>query len=230
MNKQEYEYAATVYCAVFATEDLTDINPTAILNAVNGLLEREKYVLHKRIVTRKTLLELGKEMQISRERIRQLEVSAMRKVESRYSTGQITLEKMTAAANEYYSKLSELREESKNLKLQQGIMRRQIMKVLDGDYIKEMSFDPSTETLNLSVRAYNCLARGGITTVKTLLLTDAEILRGLKNLGECTFKEILRKMRENGHPDWADEIARQYAKSDEISARRKKALFREVRS
>lgn len=54
------------------------------------------------------------------------------------------------------------------------------------------------EELNLSVRAYNCLKRDGITTVEELLeKTEDEVMK-IRNLGKKSFKELVEKVHSLG--------------------------------
>ncbi len=56
----------------------------------------------------------------------------------------------------------------------------------------------SIEELNLSVRAYNCLKRDGITSVEELLeKTEDEVMK-IRNLGKKSFKELVEKVHKLG--------------------------------
>ena len=50
------------------------------------------------------------------------------------------------------------------------------------------------EDLDLSVRAYNCLKRAGITTVRDLAACSEEDLKGVRNLGMKSREEIINKL------------------------------------
>ena len=56
----------------------------------------------------------------------------------------------------------------------------------------------SIEDLELSVRAYNCLTRAGISTVDQLLSMRPEDLSLVRNLGMKSREEILRRLSERG--------------------------------
>lgn len=64
------------------------------------------------------------------------------------------------------------------------------------DTLKEQ--ETLLEALDLSVRTYRCLRRGGIDTLEELLYMTEWQLRSLKNLGPLTFKEIDDKLKELG--------------------------------
>ena len=64
----------------------------------------------------------------------------------------------------------------------------------------EPESDPedSIARLNFSVRAYNCLTRGGVSTISELSTkTQAELLR-YRNMGKKTLKEIVERCASNG--------------------------------
>ena len=60
--------------------------------------------------------------------------------------------------------------------------------------------DTPIETLSLSVRAYNCLKRSGLTTVGLVLEKSEEELLALRNFGEKSYEELRDKLIESGFP------------------------------
>jgi len=60
--------------------------------------------------------------------------------------------------------------------------------------------DTPIETLSLSVRAYNCLKRSGLTTVGLVLEKSEEELLALRNFGEKSYVELRDKLVESGFP------------------------------
>lgn len=56
------------------------------------------------------------------------------------------------------------------------------------------------EELGLSVRAYNCLKRSGLTTVGLVLEKSEEELLALRNFGEKSYEELRDKLVEHGFP------------------------------
>jgi DNA-directed RNA polymerase subunit alpha len=60
--------------------------------------------------------------------------------------------------------------------------------------------DMPIETLNLSVRAYNCLKRSGLTTVGLVLEKSEEELLALRNFGEKSYEELRDRLVEEGFP------------------------------
>ena len=60
--------------------------------------------------------------------------------------------------------------------------------------------DTPIETLGLSVRAYNCLKRSGLTTVGLVLERSEEELLALRNFGEKSYEELREKLVAQGFP------------------------------
>ena len=61
-------------------------------------------------------------------------------------------------------------------------------------------YDTPIEDLDLSVRAYNCLKRSGLTTVGVILERSEEELLALRNFGEKSYVELRDKLVEHGFP------------------------------
>ena len=58
--------------------------------------------------------------------------------------------------------------------------------------------ETSIDDLDLSVRAYNCLKRAGILTLKNLVdKTENEMMK-IRNLGKKSLKEVIDKVKELG--------------------------------
>lgn len=58
--------------------------------------------------------------------------------------------------------------------------------------------DTPVEALGLSVRAFNCLKRSGLTTVGAVLEKSEEELLALRNFGDKSYEELRVKLVENG--------------------------------
>lgn len=61
-------------------------------------------------------------------------------------------------------------------------------------------YETPIEELELSVRAYNCLKRSGLTTVGAILERSEEELLALRNFGEKSYEELRDKLAEHGFP------------------------------
>jgi DNA-directed RNA polymerase subunit alpha len=76
--------------------------------------------------------------------------------------------------------------------------------------VSRQVYDTPIETLELSVRAYNCLKRAGITRVGEILdklaKGQSELL-AIRNFGQKSFDELLEKLRDKGYiPDESSEV------------------------
>jgi DNA-directed RNA polymerase subunit alpha len=60
--------------------------------------------------------------------------------------------------------------------------------------------DTPIESLDLSVRAYNCLKRSGLTTIGAVLEKSEEELLALRNFGEKSYEELRDKLVAHGFP------------------------------
>ena len=61
-------------------------------------------------------------------------------------------------------------------------------------------YDTPIEELDLSVRAYNCLKRSGLTTVGAIMERSEEELLALRNFGEKSYDELRDKLVSRGFP------------------------------
>ena len=62
----------------------------------------------------------------------------------------------------------------------------------------QKALETSIDDLDLSVRAYNCLKRAGMTTVQDLTdKTENEMMK-IRNLGKKSLKEVINKVKSLG--------------------------------
>ncbi len=71
---------------------------------------------------------------------------------------------------------------------------------------KSQDLKKTIDELDLSVRSYNCLKNAGIFTVEELIVWSETRLRGLRNFGEKSLKEIKAKLAVMGLELMQDEI------------------------
>jgi DNA-directed RNA polymerase subunit alpha len=71
---------------------------------------------------------------------------------------------------------------------------------------KSQDLKKTIDELDLSVRSYNCLKNAGIFTVEELIVWSETRLRGLRNFGEKSLKEIKAKLGTMGLELMQDEI------------------------
>ena len=153
-----------------------------------ALTPRERLVLQYRFKELKTMEECGKLLETSKERIRQIEAKALRKLRSDKNIQYFKIGVSGIIENikdEYKEKLNNVTNE----------------------YLKQMSSNNESkklapiliEDLDLSVRAYNRLSRGDIKTVVDLLDLTYEDLLNIRNLGIHTADEIVKKLDMYGY-------------------------------
>ena len=58
--------------------------------------------------------------------------------------------------------------------------------------------ETSIDDLDLSVRAYNCLKRAGILTLKNLVDKSENEMMKIRNLGKKSLKEVFDKVKDMG--------------------------------
>jgi DNA-directed RNA polymerase subunit alpha len=63
----------------------------------------------------------------------------------------------------------------------------------------EDHLDIGIETLNLSVRAYNCLKRANKNTIRDLVQMNTDEMMGIKNFGQKSAQEVIRNLNEKGY-------------------------------
>ena len=147
-----------------------------------------------------TLEKIGKEHNITRERVRQITAKALRRIKSLiYNYNRRKEQEMIIQAN--------------TLATEDLIIKRQLL--LDEykkthNYTEEMKFyfgeiknqalndTTSIESLELSIRAENCLRRAGIKTIDDLCQkTETEMIK-IRNLGRKSLKEVKDKLNARG--------------------------------
>ena len=147
-----------------------------------------------------TLEKIGKEHNITRERVRQITAKGLRRIKSLiYNYNRRKEQEMIIQAN--------------TLATEDLIIKRQLL--LDEykkthNYTEEMKFyfgeiknqalndTTSIESLELSIRAENCLRRAEIKTIDDLCQkTETEMIK-IRNLGRKSFKEIKDKLNARG--------------------------------
>ena len=191
---------------------------------LSTLTDREKEILLTLYEKGKTLEEVGREFNVTRERIRQIAKKAIRKMRRPHNRNLILY------GLDYPQKFGVLQKREEELRteevrldmLEEDIaIRRAFLE----NYLEEGSSEDNTErslkidksklrrrfelancpsksieSLDLSTRSYNCLRRGDIETIGDLIQKAEEgDLHKLKNLGRKSLNEILSVLKEIGH-------------------------------
>lgn len=191
----------------------TDIESTLEWIINNGLTPREANIIRMRFEDGMTQAEIGHECGITGDRVGQIEAKAMRKLRNRTGWLQMGL-------NHWAPILKIQQRMEQNLEI---AATHRVLSALDdripslrkfvNDGIKNelaeqahANPDMSIEDMDLSVRAFNCLKRAGITTLNDLRhMTESELMH-VRNLGAGCVREIKKQLEEYGFCLLPDDI------------------------
>ena len=120
----------------------------------SNLGERELKILRYRMVDGLTLEQVGKLLGVTRERVRQIEAKAFRKLRH---------------PDKRFAEILEIKDVNYYKNLMEEFFEIVKINTIKNEQVSETVDEPlkniPIEDLNLSLRAYNCLKREGITTV-----------------------------------------------------------------
>lgn len=165
--------------------------------AIEELNERERQVLKLRYINGLTLEKTANMFDVTRERVRQIEARALRKLHypRRVKMYLLSTPEETEALNAENGRLRRenvtLREKVTRIKKAAGITEKEQER---GFTIKDIPISD----LDLSVRSYNCLSRAGYRTTDALSTLTKSQLRKVRNLGRKSVEEVLYKLAELG--------------------------------
>lgn len=159
------------------------------------LTERENKVLQMRYEWGMSLEEVGSELGVTKERIRQIEARAIRKMRMR------KLDIMCAPAIDYRKELSDnevLRNQVNYLQSELDRIRGISTLQREEADKKRSVMETSIDALDLSCRTYNCCKRAGINTLGDLSMKTYNDMLKIRNMGRKSLQEIEEKMAEYG--------------------------------
>lgn len=168
-----------------------DISVNGLFRTLASLGEREQEVLRMRFDERLTLEQCGKRLDITRERIRQVEAKAIRKLRHPSRVREFSSVPMTALAEKQadYDRLAiEYDRLAKAFELVAG-------KEASRDTVETMAkavdaYNIPVDALGLSVRTYNALRRVGKDTLGDIAeMTESQLYK-VRNLGAKSRKEV----------------------------------------
>ena len=208
LDTSAIKFACAVYAVVFDSPVFFDINIAGVLEAVAALHEKEQYVLDERLRHGKVLEAIGADMGLSRERIRQIEANAVRKLRLPKTAAAMRVSSLEHRTEELQAQVEALAEQNAALTKRDRLLRRSVMAALDGAMVvKSTPGAPiPIENLGLNIRAYNCLYRAGHRTTEDVLKLDRKALFRIRNLGRGTLSDIVERMRLEGFTEWAEEV------------------------
>ena len=203
----------------------------AIMEAAR-LTEREQRVILLRYLDGLDLVETGKRFGVPRERIRQVEAKAIRKMLR--PTCRDILQK-----GFYRWTLDEIEHRAESIAVEKimEFKRAWAEEHNDEPVTAEETVDSvdsiincPIEWLDLSVRSYNCMKRANIDTVRDLTERTADSMMYVRNLGRKSLDEIRKKLNQYGlsfadepkkHAMWVPSNNADYAKCSNCGAWRR---------
>ena len=234
MNVKESNYPQNVFQAIFGISEPTTGAEIGMLAGDRGALEfgmvlanlsdREADIIRWRFQKGKTLEEVHEIYGLNRERIRQIEAKALRKMRRPCVAGllkmgltgwmeeQIQQEAKRIADAEVPRRVN--KEISERLEwAKERMMEREAQELAlalngepDPDPKVIQAENITVEEMELSVRSYNCLKRGGIDTMADLIERKKSDMYTVRNLGRKSLEEIEQKMKEYGFTFKPEEV------------------------
>lgn len=157
------------------------------------LTEREQEVITLRDIEGYTLEAVAERYHITKERVRQIEAKAIRKIRSSYRM------KTLQRGQELSAWEAEIKDLSEKLIAKKDEMIRQLNNPETIEILPEDLYaNTKLWKLDLSVRSYNCLDRAGFKTLADFIDVKIEDLMKVRNLGRKSLKEIVFKLQEWG--------------------------------
>ena len=183
-------------------EEALQTNQYNLMRLLDSLTEREKNVLLLRFKDRKTLLAVGELLGVSKERVRQIEVRALRKLRH-----PARLSKIKSITIDEHKKILEdiMKIEDENYRitnkyneLVKAIQSGGVLNITEKEKVANTR-EINIEDLGLSVRAYNCLHRKDIKNLKDLTEISIDELFNIRNIGIKTANEIIYTVESRGY-------------------------------
>ena len=198
-RNKNHEYPLDFIDALFGDDKTLDIGYVEthfdenIKEVIKSLTEREQKVIQLRFIDGYTLEAVARQFSVTRERIRQIEQKALRKLRH-------------PSRLEYLRKgreVKQLQDDILNLQTQLVIQKEIMLKKLANPELIDVTNEEiigakTIESLDFSVRTYNCLKRGGITKLHEIYELDVIDLLRIRNLGKKSAREIMSKLKEIG--------------------------------
>ena len=194
-----------------ALENIADFKGS-LAYVLSTLTEREQIILYKRYQEGKTYLVIGDEFGVTRERIRQVEAKAVRKL--KHPSRRKFLEKGIAGI------IQELKIEANNryIELQSRFIAvceantAVADKVIQDAETRRIYKSGDITECDFSVRTYHCLSRAGYTHLLEIAEAPAETILHVRNLGRKSYLEIIEKLEAHGYS--AEHLRRAVCKND----------------
>lgn len=212
-----------IYCDEIVWMDDAD-HVAGLEHALLTLSDREQKVLEERFQESKTLEEVGRDLNVTRERIRQIEAKALRKLRhparrnfimhgyfggaelKEIKAKTVELDEREKSIEERERKLNEMLEKYKPKFDALRITIESPLEEVQDAFVNSMPI----EEMDLSVRSFNCLRRANIRTVLDLIAycendgNELKLLR-VRNLGRKSIREVLERLYEMTGKDFREQ-------------------------
>lgn len=165
--------------------------------AAEILTERERYCIVSYYKDMMSLDQTGKAINVTTERVRQIISKGLRRLMHKTSM-------FTTPKDKYYL-ISQTEKEEMIAKFEaelrtsyEEMTYEKALEIVRAKEESDRSRITSIEELELSIRTYNCLRRGGIATVEELTQKTYRDMLMIRNLGKKSLKELMEKMQSIG--------------------------------
>lgn len=201
------------YKEYFNTESISDEQAEAIKRAISKALdEREAEVVTCRFGLDgnepMTLDTVGSHLNVTRERVRQIEIGALKKLKNGSIPALFKAPKdINKSVKQLGDELEELYRTPEFKRAQEIVSELETLENLPFRYTcPYKARHTDLDELRLSARAYNCLRRAGINTTYDIVnLPKGDWLK-VRCLGHKTLREVVEKMHELGYEDFDVEV------------------------
>lgn len=199
--------------SIFPEKDLPEEHLPALFHFLDNLTPRESLVIKRRYglgCESRTLKEVGKELKVGPERVRQIEIKALRKLRHPSTSKYILL--LYTPRFELVMTVKSLETQNARLKTELCALEKRL------EHVEKKHAPLSVEDLDITARSYNCLKRAGITTVDQLLETDRKVLFDTRNFGVACLENIIAALVKWGFAipeDWLRRFDRETPKTAE---------------
>lgn len=195
MNEKDYPY--NLLCIVLGEEPETlapDFDASVEYVLSTTLTEKESSIIRQRYKDGLTYAECGKILGVTRERIRQIESKAIRKL--RYPS---RLKFLCLGVLGVIKEVKMERAEHYGLVISECMQKVMDAININGKVTADEKPDLELDELELSVRSYNCLRRAGVNRVSDIIRMDYDQLTKLRNMGKKSHDEIIAVLKELGY-------------------------------
>lgn len=200
---QGFEYPFDFIDALFgddATINITYIEEhfdENVVELLKTITEREARIIKARFIDGYTLEAVGMQEGVTRDRIRQIEQKALRKLRHPSRLAIMRYGKENLKLQDDIDKLNIELKEIKNA-LINAIKHPETIELTEEE-VKLSQLSQKIEELDFSVRTFHCLKRQGIETLSQLVQLKPDDLLRMRNLGKKSLREIINKLNDMGY-------------------------------